>query len=52
MTSLIEMLKEDVNQEDGFTLTFFTKLVSFLFKGVILFAIPTWLYILFFIWSF
>lgn len=47
MTNLIEMIKEDVNQEDGFTLTLFTNVVSFLFKGAILFAIPTWLYILF-----
>jgi hypothetical protein len=49
MTNLIEMLKEDVNHDEGFTLTLFTNLVSLLFKGVILFAIPTWLYILLFV---
>lgn len=44
MGNWMEMLKEDINQEDGVVLTIFTNLTSLLFKGIIFLAIPIFLY--------
>lgn len=46
MVNWIELIKEDVNQEDGVIISFFSNITSFLFKGVILFAVPIFLYFL------
>jgi hypothetical protein len=44
MGNWIEKIKEDVNQEDGVIITNFTNFTSLLFKGIILLAIPIFLY--------
>ncbi|MFD2445701.1 hypothetical protein ACFSO7_17215 [Bacillus sp. CGMCC 1.16607] len=42
----MEKFKEDVNNQDGAILTYFTIFTSYLFKGTILLAIPIFLYFL------
>jgi hypothetical protein len=44
MENWMEIIKDDVNQEDGAIITFFTTFTSFLFKGIIFLAIPIFLY--------
>jgi hypothetical protein len=44
MGNWMEMLKEDINQEDGVILTIFTNFTSLLFKCIIFLAIPIFLY--------
>jgi hypothetical protein len=46
MNNWIEMLREDVNKDEGAILSIFTNLTSFLFKGIVFLAIPIFLYIL------
>jgi hypothetical protein len=46
MLNWIEMIKEDVNQEDGMIVSLFTNITSYLFKGVIFLSIPIFLYCL------
>jgi hypothetical protein len=46
MKNFIEMLKDDVNQEDGMVLAWFTGITSFLFKSVLFVAIPLFIYML------
>jgi hypothetical protein len=46
MGNWMEMLKEDINQEDGVLITILTNFTSQLFKGIIFLAIPIFLYAL------
>jgi hypothetical protein len=44
MENWMEMIKDDVNQDDGAIITIFTNFTTLLFKGIILLAIPLFLY--------
>lgn len=44
MNTLIEMFREDVNNEDGLFTRLATQLTSILFKGIILLAVPIFAY--------
>ncbi|WP_442594180.1 hypothetical protein [Neobacillus sp. D3-1R] len=44
MNTLIEMFREDVNNEDGLFTRLATQFTSILFKGIILLAVPIFTY--------
>ncbi|MHC0035682.1 hypothetical protein [Pseudoneobacillus sp. C159] len=45
MANFIEMLKDDLNQEDGIVISWFTRITTFLFKSVLFIAIPLFIYL-------
>lgn len=46
MVNWMELIKEDINQEDGTILSILDNFTLFLFKGVILLGIPVFIYCL------
>jgi hypothetical protein len=44
MKNWMDMIKDDVNQDDGAIITIFTNFTTLLFKGIIFLAIPLFLY--------